>query len=60
MNENLSDQEFKIIEQPKVEWECELFGCGRALVLHREKGKAPNWFWRWTQFLIFGNKWRKL
>jgi len=38
-------------------WTCELFGCGQALTLHLPKEKVPNAFWRFTQRIIFGNKW---
>ena len=51
---------YQIVQPPKAAWECELFGCGRALMLHRPEGQQPNWFWRYMQFLIFGNKWRKV
>jgi hypothetical protein len=23
------------------------------------KGEHPNWFWRWMQFLAFGNRWKR-
>jgi len=48
----------EIIEEP--EWsdlECEIFGLGRAIVVTPLKGNEPNWFWRWMQYLVFGNKW---
>jgi hypothetical protein len=38
-------------------WECELFGSGRAIVIHQSK--APNVFHRWMQRLFFGNVWKK-
>jgi hypothetical protein len=50
---------FKFESPPPTTWECELFGCGNALVLHRPEGQVPNWFWRLMQYLIFGNKWRR-
>ena len=41
-------------------WKCELFGCGQALVLNPSANKPiPNYFWRWMQFLCFGNRWIK-
>lgn len=43
---------------PKYTWECELFGKGREIVLSVEK--QPNWFWRAMQYLLIGNKWKKL
>lgn len=39
-------------------WECEIFG----LENYRWsplKNKHPNFFWRWMQYLCFGNRWRK-
>lgn len=48
------------METPKYEWECELFGCGECIVISREKGKQPNWFWRLMQYLILGNKWQRI
>ena len=42
------------------EWKCELFGCrSGGMVLRPQKGNEPNWFWRWMQYLAFGNKWVK-
>ena len=42
------------------DWECELFGTGKALVLRPVKDRVPNWFWRQMQYLCFGNKWKKI
>ena len=41
------------------DWECELFGVGRIMVLVPSKGKEPNSFWRLMQFLILGNRWKR-
>ena len=42
------------------EWKCEMFGFGsRGMVWRPVKGKEPNWFWRWMQYLVLGNKWVK-
>jgi len=42
------------------EWKCYLFGTGvNGIVLTPAKGQVPNWFWRWMQYLAFGNKWVK-
>ena len=41
-------------------WECELFGCGKALVLRPPKGQIPNAFWRLMQRLAFGNRWLRI
>ena len=41
-------------------WECHLFGTGKnGMVLRPLKGGKPIWFWRWMQWLCFGNKWVK-
>lgn len=48
------------IELPeRSDWECHLFGCGNFIVLNPEVGKVPNRFWRFMQYLCFGNKWIK-
>jgi hypothetical protein len=39
-------------------WACYLFG-GNYLVWYPEKGQVPNRFWRWMQYLCFGNRWVK-
>lgn len=39
-------------------WQCELFGSGPMGICFRPpKGQEPNWFWRWMQYLCFGNRW---
>lgn len=44
----------------RSEWVCHLFGTGPyGLVLRPLKGQEPNWFWRWMQYLCFGNEWRR-
>lgn len=45
-----------LIPQPS-EWRCELFGCGGSLVMRPNHGNVPNRFWRWMQYLAFGNRW---
>jgi hypothetical protein len=47
------------IKIPKLsEWHCELFGAGpEGIILRPAKGNEPNFFWRWMQFVFFGNKW---
>jgi hypothetical protein len=60
---NLSNYDYPdlLLKQPeRAEWECELFGTSRSMVLIPEKGKIPNWFWRKMQYLILGNKWVKI
>ena len=41
-------------------WECELFGMGRAIVLRPSKGQEPCWFHRLMQWWFFGCRWVKL
>jgi len=55
-------QDFNLLLRPPEhsDWECELFGCGRSMVLKPVKGQEPSWFWRQMQYLCFGNKWRKI
>ena len=57
----MSETEY-VLDFPKErdEWYCELFGAGPCgMTFHPAKGDAPNWFWRWMQYLCFGNKWVK-
>ena len=49
----------KFINPDKSYWECEMFGTGRDMVFIPVKGNKPCWFWRWMQWLCFGNKWIK-
>ncbi len=45
------------VKWPKnSKWRCRLFGIDDYYFIPSE-GNHPNWFWRWTQYLIFGNKW---
>lgn len=42
------------------EWKCYLFGGDEnGIVWQPLKGKEPNWFWRWVQYMLFGNRWVK-
>lgn len=43
------------------DWICYVFGStpGNGLTWRPRKGKEPNRFWRWMQFLCFGNRWVK-
>ena len=43
------------------EWTCGLFGAlpDEGIAWTPLKGKEPNWFWRWMQFICFGNRWVK-
>ena len=47
-------------EAPDYGWECKLFGCEEGIVLWRFEGEQPNAFWRLMQYLLIGNKWRRL
>lgn len=40
-------------------WQCHLFGAnpGEGLCYRPLKGNEPNRFWRWMQFICFGNRW---
>jgi hypothetical protein len=40
------------------EWQCHLFASGRNGISWRPlEGQEPNWFWRWMQWICFGNRW---
>lgn len=58
---------FKMPEQS--DWVCDMFGAyltdengtnHSTIQLRPVKGAEPNWFWRMMQYLILGNRWRKL
>lgn len=42
-------------------WKCYMFGSGTSfgVVYHPTEGNVPNAFWRWMQFICFGNRWVK-
>ena len=42
-------------------WSCCLFGGDKdtGICWTPEKGKEPNWFWRFMQHMCFGNHWTK-
>lgn len=42
------------------DWECELFGMGRTIVIRPPKGHEPCWFNRLMQRWFFGCKWVKV
>lgn len=52
--------EFKVIGRPKYTWECKLFGTIMDSCITLSVVTPPNWFWRTMQYLILGNKWKKL
>lgn len=44
------------------EYRCYLFGSSpenHGITWHPTKGQVPNFFWRWMQYICFGNKWVK-
>lgn len=43
------------------EWSCCLFGSkpNDGIFWRPKKNNEPNWFWRWMQYICFGNKWTK-
>ena len=41
---------------PENKYECEMFGTD---CWTWQSPTQPNWFWRWMQYICFGNKWRK-
>ncbi len=47
------------INQELSEWHCLCFGAkeGDGIAWQPLKGNEPNWFWRWMQYIFFGNKW---
>ena len=52
--------QFNALKLPELsDWTCYMFGStvGNGMVWRPEKGKEPNAFWRWMQFLCFGNRW---
>jgi hypothetical protein len=46
-----------VVEQS--EWHCKLFGGGGGIDWRPAKGQEPNAFWRWMQYICFGNRWVK-
>ena len=59
----MSEPQFVSVKVPPPgDWQCFLFGVtgGTRLVLRPTKGGEPNRFWRWMQFICFGNRWEKV
>lgn len=52
---------YNAIKPPEYSgWTCHLFGAdGNGISWTPLKGKEPNRFWRWMQFVCFGNRWVK-
>lgn len=42
--------------QPKYGWTVEI---APGFILSIVKGKQPNAFWRWMQFLVLGFRWKR-
>lgn len=58
---NAEGVKFNIPNYEPSGWRCELFGLGaNGMVLMPAKGQVPNFFWRWMQYLAFGNRWRRV
>lgn len=60
MNENINS--LNNFLTPDSGWQCYLFGGtpeGSSIFWKPAKGKVPNFFWRWMQYLFFGNRWVK-
>lgn len=41
-------------------WECQLFGIPDGITIAPNKGNVPWFWWRWMQYLLIGNRWRKI
>ncbi len=53
---------FKALAVPEYsDWHCHLFGSdGQGITWRPIKGQEPNRFWRWMQFICFGNRWVRI
>jgi len=55
------DEGFALSSNPVYTWECLLFGArSREDGITWNVDRPPNWFWRLMQFIIFGNRWRRI
>ena len=54
----MEKEEFKIIEPIKYKYKCYLFG-GSTNDRVWQCNNPPNFFWRFMQYVCFGNKWVK-
>ena len=41
-------------------WYCEVFGLGDLVHYYPDKNHVPNAWWRFMQYVIFGNKWKRI
>ncbi len=46
-------------DDDRSDWVCALFGVRGEVMYRPRKGNVPNRFWRWMQYLMFGNRCRK-
>lgn len=55
-----SDAKITLRSVEYSDWKCHCFGSnGDGITWTPLKGKEPNRFWRFMQFLCFGNRWVK-
>jgi hypothetical protein len=51
----------RLVTYPEPEysgWHCHMFGShGHGVTWRPLKGKEPNWWWRWMQWVCFGHRW---
>lgn len=63
---NMPDSTFERKDIESIEdseWECYLFGSKHkkdGIIWNPKKGNVPNFFWRFMQRILFGNKWVKI
>lgn len=48
-----------VITKKPGQWRCELFGMGNNIIIRPTDDNVPNFFWRFMQRIILGNKWIK-
>jgi len=58
--ENSEEQEIKLEIVPHYTWKCEVLGLTDSSTVTLKVEKPPFIFWRWMQYLVFGNKWGKI
>ncbi len=55
------DRGIKMPSEPN--WRLEMFGMGPngyTLNIHEGTIPVPNFFWRWMQYILLGNKWVRI
>jgi len=56
--EDINGTAIKLPDQS--DWKCYLFGgSNNGMIWTPNKGEEPNFFWRYMQYLIVGNRWVK-